>query len=233
MEPVDLSRVLKHQVTGIFTRGYAEPRSQYCSLAVADTLLGGWANPDGRASIDDAGLRAARGLLKTGIGVQFRTPEGTTPNCVFVSHWKQDASSVKVALDGSAKSVYLLMAGTTLPQCSRMTHGTVSIMYADGSAARLALKNPGNWWPIEQDYLLDDYLFVNDAPLPPRIDLRTGLTRILDATTSKGKGGAVPGGAATVLHLPLDPSKQLASLTVEAELYGVVVGLLAATLVRV
>src|ERR1019366_4009711 len=60
-EQVDLFSVLNHQVTEIFTRVYAEPRSQYCSLALPDNLLGGWANPDGRASIDDAGLRAAGG----------------------------------------------------------------------------------------------------------------------------------------------------------------------------
>ena len=45
---------------------------------------------------------------------------------------------------------------------------------------KLMLRNPETWWPIEQDYLLDDYLFVNDAPLPPRVDLRTGQTRVLD-----------------------------------------------------
>ena len=79
------------------------------------------------------------------------------------------------------------MAGSTLPQCSRMQHGVVSIHYADGSAAKLALRNPETWWPIEQDYLLDDYLFVNNAPLPPRVDLRTGQTRVLNRETFHGK----------------------------------------------
>jgi hypothetical protein len=231
-EQVDLAQVLKHQVTEIFSRGYAEPRSQYCSLAFPDNLLGGWANPDGRASIDDTGLRAAGGLLKTALGVDFTTPAGAAPNCLFLSRWKQDERAVKVALTGRAHGIYLLMTGSTLPQCSRMQHGTVAVTYADGSAAKLVLRNPETWWPIEQDYLLDDYLFVNAAPLPPRVDLRSGQTRILDAVTFHGKGRTVPGGAATILHLPLDPAKQLASLQVEAELYGIVVGLMAATLVR-
>jgi hypothetical protein len=231
-EPVDLSGVLKHQVTEIFTRGYAEPRSPYCSLAIPDTLLGGWANPDGMATIDDAGLRAAGGLLKTGIGVNFAMPEGSAANCLFISHWKQDESSARVTLSGRAEGIYLLMTGSTMPQCSRMQHGTVSVTYADGSVAKLGLRNPENWWPIEQDYLLDDYFFVNEAPLPPRVDLRSGKTRMLEMASFKGKGRTVPGGSATILHLPLDRGKELASLTVEAELYGVVVGLLAATLVR-
>ena len=232
MEPVDLSGVMKNGVTEIFTRGYAEPRSPYCSLAMPDTMLGGWANADGMARIDDAGLRAAGGLLKTGIGVDFATPGGSAPNCLFVSYWKQDAPAAKVALAGRAAGIYLLMAGSTLPQCSRMQHGTVSVTYNNGSSAKLGLRNPENWWPIEQDYLLDDYLFVNEAPLPPRVDLRTGQTRVLDLPSFKGKGRNVPGGAATILHLPLDPAKELASLQVEADLYGVVVGLLGATLVR-
>jgi hypothetical protein len=232
MEQLDLSAVLKNQVTEVFTRVYAEPRSPYCSLAIPDTMIGGWANPDGSARIDDVGLRGAGGLLQTPLGVEFRTPAGSAPNCVFLSYWKQDESSMKVALSGRAEGVYLLMAGSTNPQCSRMQHGTVSVTYADGGVAKLPLRNPENWWPIEQDYLLDDYFFVNDAPLPPRVDLRSGKTRILDMSSFKGKGRTVPGGSATILHLPLDSKKELSSLKVEAELYGIVVGLLGATLVR-
>jgi len=231
-EQVDLTSVLKHRVTEIFARVYAEPRSPYCSLAFPDHLLGGWANPDGRASIDDAGLRGAGGLLRTALGVDFSTPAGSAPNCLFLSWWKQDERATKVILSGRAKGIYLLMAGTTLPQCSRMQHGTVTVTYMDGTSAKLALRNPETWWPIEQDYLLDDYLFVNHAPLPPRVDLRSGQTRILDPVSFHGKGRVVPGGAATILHLPLDPAKDLAWLQVEAELYGIVVGLMAATLAR-
>ncbi len=231
-EPLDLTPLLKNQITEIFARVYAEPRSQYCSLAFPDNLLGGWANPDNRASIDDSGLRAAAGLLQTPLNVPFRTPTGSAPNCLFLSHWQQDAPSAKIALNGHASGIYLLLAGTTLPQCSRMTHGTVTVAYSDGTTAILPLRNPETWWPIEQDYLLDDFMFIDDAPLPPRVDLRTGQTRLLDSVAFHGKGRTVPGGAATILHLPLDPSKTLASLELRTELYGIVVALLAATLVR-
>ncbi len=231
-DPVDLSPILTHRITDTFTRNYADPRSPFCSLSFPDTLLGGWANLDGMARIDDAGLRAARGILHTAIGVDFRTPAANAPNCRFLSHWKQDQPSLRLPLTGRASALYLLVTGTTLPQCSRMRHATVTVSYSDDTAATLELRNPENWWPIEQDYLLDDYLFVNEAPLPPRVDLLTGQTRLLDHTTFKGKGRMVPGGAATILHLPLDPAKQLRELKVEAELYGIVVALLAATLVR-
>jgi hypothetical protein len=231
-EQVDLSSLLKHHVTEIFTRVYGQPRSQYCSLAFPDNLLGGWANPDGRASIDDAGLRAAGGLLKTAVGVDFATPGGSAPNCLFLSYWTQDERAATIALSGRARGIYLLMTGSTLPQCSRMQHGTVTVAYRDSGSAKLILRNPETWWPIEQDYLLDDYLFVNNAPLPTRVDLRTGQTRVIEPVSFHGKGRAVPGGAATILHLALDPAKDLATLQIEADLYGIVVGLMAATLVR-
>jgi hypothetical protein len=231
-EHVDLAPVMKNRITEIFTRVYAEPRSPYCSLAFPDNLLGGWANPDGKATIDDAGMRAAGGVLMTEMGVDFATAAGDAPNCLFLSHWKQDESAVKVTLSGRANGVYLLLAGTTLPQCSRMRHATVSVAYTDGTTSALPLRNPENWWPIEQDYLLDDYFFVDDAPLPPRVDLRSGKTRILDPVGFHGNGRTVPGGSATILHLPLDPTRNLASLNVEVELYGIVVALMAATLDR-
>jgi hypothetical protein len=230
LEPVALP--LDGQLTEIFTRRYVEPRSPFCSLSIPDTLLGGWANIGEPIPIDDTGLRAASGLLQTAIGVPFSTPAGTAPNCAFLSYFKPDPTAITAPLSGRARGLYLLLTGTTLPQCSHMDHATVIVSYSDGSTAELALRNPETWWPIEQDYLLDDYLFRNDAPLPPRVDLRSGKTRRLDPATFKGKGGGVPGGVATILHLPLDAAQELRSLKIEVQLYGIVVAVLAATLQR-
>ena len=88
------------------------------------------------------------------------------------------------------------------------------------------------WWPIEQDYFIDDFTFAHPGPLPPRVDLKTGEVRILEMNSFKGKGGRVPGGAATVLNLPLDPGKELRSLTVRAISNEVVIGLMGATVAR-
>ena len=227
-DPLDLSAVLKHQLNQIFARPYTEPRSPFCSLAIPEQLTGGWANMDITARIDDAGLRRAGGMLETPLGVPFRTPAGASPNCLFLSQWRQDRSEAEIPLTGSAEGVYILMAGNTFPQASRMEHGRITVAYADGSHAQLSLKSPETWWPIEQDYLLDDYLFIDEAPLPPRVDLATGKMRLV----SKGEPRDVPGGAATILFLPLDPRKPLASMKVEARLYGIVVALLAVSLAR-
>ena len=89
-----------------------------------------------------------------------------------------------------------------------------------------------NWWPIDQDYFIDDFAFRRDEPIPPRVDLKTGKVRVLDVATFKGRGGKVPGGAATVLDLPLDATKELKSLTVRALANEVVIGLMSVTLAR-
>jgi hypothetical protein len=94
------------------------------------------------------------------------------------------------------------------------------------------LNNPINWWPIDQDYFIDDYAFRREEPIPPRVDLRTGRIRLLDVASFKGKGGKIPGGAATVLELPLNPDKELKSLTVRALANEVVIGLMSLTLAR-
>ncbi len=240
-DPLDLSSLLENNITAILQRDYIAPRSPNCSLAIPDHLLGGWANFDpATPTIDDTGLRSAGGTLHSASGransvsdIPFSTPaDPAKPNCRLLSFWQPDKQRIELSLTGEARTLYLLMTGTTFPQASRTVHGTVTVLYTDGSTSVLTLRNPDTWWPIEQDYLLDDYLFRTSAPLPPRIDLRTGKTRILDLATFKGQGGPVPGGAATLLHLPLHPDRTLASLSVECTLYGVVIGLLAATLGR-
>ena len=135
-------------------------------------------------------------------------------------------------LTGQARHLQLLMAGSTNAMQSRLDNGEVIVTYRDGTTTRLALENPTTWWPIDQDYFIDDFAFARPGALPLRIDLKTGAVRVLDAATFKGRGRVVPGGAATVLDLALDPTKELQSLTVRALANDVVIGLMSATLER-
>ncbi|WP_213806128.1 DUF4450 domain-containing protein [Granulicella sp. dw_53] len=230
VEPLDLSAVLTGNISEIFSRSYAAPRSPYCSLSIPETGTGGWANFDRQPKIDDTGLRALGGTLISG-ELQFRTPSSSA-NCMFLSFWQQDRSALTLPLTGSAHTLSLLLAGTTQPQCSRMVHAQIGVRYTDGTDTTLDLRNPENWWPIEQDYLIDDYLFRDIAPPPTRVDLQTGMVRVLDLASFKGRGREVPGGAANLIHLPLDPGRKLAAMKIEVKLYGVVIALLAATLSR-
>lgn len=238
-ECLDLTPHFNDRVTEIFGPGkYRSPRSPFVSLALPSQGLGAWAgHVHATAEIDDAGLRAASaqngGRIVLPNGVAFATPgPGRTPNIVFTSRWDNYPNEASVPLTGRARRLFLLMAGTTNHMQSQIDNGEVVVDYTDGSQTRFALHNPTTWWPIEQDYFLDDFQFRNTAPLPPRVDLRTGRVRILENATFKGQGAAVPGGAATVLCVQLAPERILARLNLRALANDVVIGLMAATLER-
>jgi hypothetical protein len=237
LEQVDLSPVFNDKVARIFKNEYLSPRSPFCSLQTPEQGLGGWCDYSADCRVDDTGLRAAanldNGRFLLPQGIPFRTPGAPdAQNIAFVSQWNNFPSEVTLPLGGNASRAYLLMAGSSNPMQSRFDNGEVIVTYADGSTERLALQNPDTWWPIDQDYFIDDFAFRRSGPIPPRVDLRTGAVRVLDLAEFKGKGGKVPGGAATVLDLPLDPSRQLKSLTVRAVANEVVVGLMSLTLAR-
>lgn len=236
-ESVDLSGAFNDRVTQIFRIEYRSPRSPFVSLALPKQGIGGWAGGvDRSAEIDDSGLRAASavngGHIVLPNGVPFVTPAGAGMNVLFTSQWANYPREATIGLSGRARGIYLLMAGSTGPMQSRFQNGEVIVTYTDGTATTLPLVNPTNWWPIDQDYFIDDFQFRRPEPLPMRVDLKTGRVRVLSWPSFKGQGGPVRGGAATVLVLPLLETKPLRSLTVRAKANDVVIGLMAATLVR-
>ncbi len=236
-EAVNLAPFFNDKVTQIFRNEYRSPRSPFASLATPDHGIGGWCEPTASFDVDDSGLRALAakndGKISLPDGIPLATPGATgAKNIIFTSQWDNYPREVSVPLTGKSSHAFLLMAGSTDAMKSRFDNGEVIVTYTDGATARLALNNPVNWWPIDQDYFIDDYAFRRPEPIPPRVDLRTGRIRILDVESFKGKGGKVPGGAATVLDLPLDPARELKSLTVRAIANEVVIGLMSVTLER-
>jgi len=236
-EAVNLAPFFNDKVTQIFRNEYRSPRSPFASLATPDHGIGGWCEPTASFDVDDSGLRAIAagnaGKISLPDGISFATPgENGAKNIIFTSQWDNYPREVSVPLAGKSSHAFLLMAGSTDAMKSRFDNGEVIVTYTDGTSARLALNNPVNWWPIDQDYFMDDYAFRRNEPIPPRVDLRTGKVRILNVNDFKGKGGKVSGGAATVLDLPLDPGKELKSLTVRAIANEVVIGLMSVTLAR-
>jgi hypothetical protein len=237
-ETIDLTGAFNDRVTQIFRNEYRSPRSPFVSLAQPKQGIGGWAGGvNATADIDDSGLRAAAraggGRLLLPGGLPFATPGAADArNVIFTSQWDNYPREVSVPLAGRARQVALLLAGSTNPMQSRIENGEVVVTYADGTAATLVLENPTTWWPIQEDYFIDDFQFRVDAAPPVRVDLKTAQVRVLQAAAIKGRGGKVPGGAATVLQLPLDPARELKALTVRALANEVVIGLMAATLAR-
>jgi hypothetical protein len=237
LDSVDLTPFFNDRVSQIFSNDYRSPRSPYASLSTPKQGIGSWCHPFDYFVVDDSGLRSVartnQGKFAMPNGVMFVTPTEThTPNIVFTSQWTNYPNAATVPLSGKARHGYFLMAGSTGHMQSRFDNGEVVVTYQDGSTDRLALHNPTTWWPIEQDYFIDDFAFRRPEPIPPRINLRSGEVRLLEVETFKGRGKEVPGGAATALNLPLNPEKELKSLTVRALANEVLIGLMSVTLER-
>lgn len=238
LEAVNLTASFNDRVSAIFEMGkYLAPRSHGVSMEQPWQGAGGWANFNLLPLIDDSGLRRVAAEHGDRIvmpnGVFFSTPSAPdAKNVMFTSQWDNYPSQRSIPLSGRASHVYLLMSGSTNFMQSRMDNGEVVVTYTDGTSARLALRNPETWWPIEQDYFIDDYQFPMDGPLPPRVDLKTGNIRLLSLPAFKGKGRAVPGGAATALDLALDAGKQLQSVIIKTFTNDSVIGLMSLTLER-
>ena len=237
LETVNLAGIFNDKVTQIFRNDYREPRSPFCSLATPKQGYGSWCLPSETFDVDDAGLRSLAAKSGDKIilpdGVPLATPGAADANNIaFVSQWENYPAEISVPLSGRSSRAFLLMAGSTTAMQSRFDNGEVIVTYTDGSTTRLALRNPTTWWPIDQDYFIDDFAFRRPEPLPVRVDLKTGEIRVLTMNQFKGKGGTIPGGAATVLELPLDSGRELKSLTVRALANEVVIGLMSVTLER-
>lgn len=236
-ETVDLTNHFNDRVTRIFRNEYRSPRSPFCSLALPKQGTGGWCYYQATAEIDDAGLRATAGqndgIYPSALGIPFRTPgPGEAKNILFTTLWDNYPDEATVPLAGKAARAVLLMAGSTYAMQCRFDNGEVVATYQDGSNSRLMLHSPVNWWPIDQDYHVDRFAFARPEPVPPRLDLKTGTLRVMTPDDCRSRGSRIPGGAATVLDLPLDPAKELRSLTVRTLGNEVVIGLMALTLER-
>ncbi len=227
-EMVDMGGVFNDAVTKIFLNEYLSPRPTTCSLQIPLHGLGDWTGPTKTYDVDDRGLRRAAG--KAGVytlpnGVPFKTP-GTsgTRNIAFSSQWDNYPKQVTVPLAGNAKHMYLLLAGSTTPMQSQLENGEIVVTYDDGTTEKLALRNPTNWWPIDQNYRIDDFAFRRPEPIPMRVELGTG-----DAYCPQDHELS-PGGAATVLDMPLNQTKTLKSVTLHTEAYEIVMGVMGVTL---
>jgi len=230
-EMVDLREVFNGNVTDIFRNEYIAPRPKTVTLQLPKNGIGNWCKYDAHPDIDDSGIRATakgRGWIEGPYGVPFATPE-KGKNIVYTSLWNNYPDSITVALGGKARQAYLMLAGSTNAMQSRFVNGEVLLRYCDGGEEVLELRNPETWWPIQEDYLVDDHAFRIDGELPWRVRLATGEVY----RPERGKGGRqIPGGCATVLSIRLDAERELQSLRLAARAIDVVIGLMSLTLVR-
>lgn len=242
---VNMDAAFNSEVSDIFKNQYLTPRSPYTTLCVPTQGMGDWCSTKKLAKIDDSKLRSMvkDGSFETLPGLSFRTPaEGK--NIAYTSLWDNYPDSITIPLSGKASHAYLLMAGSTNPMQFAIENAVVRVEYTDGTTDELMLVPPVNWCPIEQDFVENAVAFAMPAVRPYRIGLNTGIvSRHLfrdshyqevatagDLPDMKLAMCALPGGAATMLDMPLNAKKKLRSLTLRALSNEVVVGLMGVTL---
>ena len=232
-KPQKINGFFNAEVDDIFKNEYLSPRPQTTTLQIPKQGIGEWCHPQQTAEINDSVFRT---LIRDGIfrvaGVPFLTP-AKGRNIVYTSLWDNYPDAVTIPLEGRAERAYLLMAGSTNHMQSRIDNGLVVVTYTDNTTDTLALRNPDNWCPIEQDYYIDGKAFQAPQPRPYRVCLGTGdvsrdLGKVLDIKGVYGR--EIPGGAAQMLSMPLHPEKRLKSVSVHTLSNDVVIGLMAVTL---
>ncbi|WP_332453882.1 DUF4450 domain-containing protein [Chryseobacterium aquaticum] len=235
---ISLASKYNEKVTEIFNQKYLSPRLEVPTLQLPWQGIGNWCYPLITAQIDDSGLMNKRKNGKVEfLGVPFLIDK-TDKNIAFVSQWDNYSDSLEIAISGKGKKIYFLMAGSTNPMQSQIVNGKITVQYIDGSTSELELKNPTNWWPIEQDLFDDNFAFeIPDDKIPYRVKMKTG-ELYKGGTLSKYssiKGFTdrqIDGGAATILDLPIDHSKELKLIKLIAVSNDVVIGMMSATVLK-
>ncbi|MBN2213494.1 MAG: DUF4450 domain-containing protein [Bacteroidales bacterium] len=233
-ETIDLTGCFNDKVINIFKNRYLSPRSPYPTLQIPLQGIGDWCSYNKTAEIDDSGLRRIAGdesRFYLPAGIPFATPgNADSPNILFTGLWDNYPDKAIIPLAGKASHIYLLLAGSTHHMQSRFVNGMITIVYTDGTSEKLELKNPENWWPVEQDYHIDGLAFSVDAARPLRVYLKTGEAKPEPYNVlAKNKTIHIEGGAASVLDMPVDLTKELMELRLEATANDVVIGLMGIT----
>ena len=243
--PQALDKLFNANVSDIFKNRYLSPRPQTTTLQIPVQGIGEWCHPQLTADINDSVFRS---LIHKDVivlaGIPFRTPKQGR-NIVYTSLWDNYPDSVVIPVSGNiprqvrASVAHLLMAGSTNHMQSRIDNGLVIATYDDNTRDTLALRNPDNWCPIEQDYYIDGHAFYAANPRPLRVCLgKAGSDGQPIVSRDLGSelqitgvyGREIPGGAAQILSMPLNPQKKLRSLTLRTLSCDVVIGLMAVTL---
>lgn len=235
--PVDMSGYYNASVTDIFRNKYLSPRPETTTLRLPVQGIGEWCHPLDSATIDDSGLRSMLTVDNDTIsllGIPFKSSR-VGNNIVYTSLFDNYPDSVTIPLSGYGRGIELLLAGSTNHMQCHLENARVTVRYADGTEDVLPLIPPFNWCPIEQDYYIDSLAFKTGTPRPYRFTLKSAhvsrnLEKLLKINGVYGR--RIDGGAATLLCLPLQPAKQLRELILETVSNDVVVGLMAATIIR-
>ena len=234
--PIDLTARYNASVSEIYGNEYLAPRPAKTTLQIPKQGYGDWCHPKAEAEIDDSGLRALlrEKALDDRVGewhcaqIPFHLAH-SGKNVIYTSLWENYPTAVEIPLTGRGRRLMLMMAGSTNHMQSHIANGLLTVTYTDGTSSTLELINPDNWASIEQMGVNDGYSYR--APALWRLGLQNGLfSRTLDQDMGvEGINRMIPGGAATLVEMPIAEHKELQSIRLETLSNDVVIGLMGLT----
>jgi hypothetical protein len=216
----DLTAVCNGDIRTIFQQRYLTPRPATCSVRLGVDGYSAWTFPYWNLSppaVDLMNLPAlidANGRIMTPQNVPFAA---FAPDCnvAFTSLWDNWPTVVTVSINRAARTVWLLVCGSTFPMQTRIANAEFRFRYADGQTERLELIPPFNFWMLSpwggEDYSYDHDAFSLPPTPPPMVQLGNNCR-------------------AVVLSWKLRPGVPLESVTLETLSQDVVIGLMGISL---
>lgn len=177
---LDLAPVWNGDIRTIFQRRYLSPRPATCSVRLGVDGYSAWTFPywnlpPPEIALDRVpALLDAQGRIATPAGVPFAA-FAAGRNIAFTSRWDNWPDRVTIPIGRAARTVWLLVCGTTFPMQTRIANAVVHFRYADGATERLELIPPGNFWMLcpwgGEDYSYEHDAFCLPPEPPPQVQL--------------------------------------------------------------
>ena len=197
-ETVDISKFFNCNMKEVHEQAYIYPRPEGFSMGLFQNARysHNW-NQYGRhvAYVDDTFFRTSGGTVLSPSGIPFATP-AESENLACVSIYERFPTSFTAPLDGKGQEAAVLFIASTYCMQSHVENARITITYADGTSS--------------------------DTPLVYPMDIDDWLTSAL--TTQSEIFYFNNFNHATVKRIRLDPTKELASIKIEAIANEVVLG---------
>lgn len=217
---LDLAPVCNGDIRTLFQQRYVSPRPATCSVRLGVDGYSAWTFPywnlpPPEIALDRVpALLDAQGRIATPAGVPFAA-FAPGRNIAFTSRWDNWPIRVTVPVGRAARTVWLLVCGTTFPMQTRIANAVVRFRYLDGATEQLELIPPHNFWML-CPWGGEDYSYEHDAfSLPPEPPPQVQLGRNCRAM---------------VLSWRLRPQAVLQELELECLSRDVVIGLMGVSL---
>ena len=223
-EAIDIRALFNCDVRDIYRQKYLSPRPQTISARIgvdgySPWTFSFWASPVPEIRLERTGEVPLPG------GGSARVSEGDK-NIAFASLWDNFPDEISLPVNDRARGIVLLLCGTTNPMQSGVENARLTFTYQDGQREEVPVKNPDQFWslcplmahPTAMDQgTSNDY----DYDLSPFC-----LPRVPPETVQLGGNCR-----AVALRWRLR-DEALASVTLSCVARDVVIGIMAATLIK-